>query len=273
MRDAAALLPDLLASLPGRGEEVGAVDTGSTDATVALLQAHGARVEHGTLDDDFSAARNASLALCTRAWTLVIDADERLPRDAGEVLAAWMRSRRYDGYWLARDNEAPDGTLLYRDWVLRLFRTDPAIRFRGRVHEGVERALTEQGGKTAQLPLVLRHAGVGFDPAKSDRYLRLLAREQAEHPDDWSLWDHQGCEYFRRGEYRAALQAFAHICAQQVQYPAAYANAGTLLLRFLKEPRAALPYLEAAVRQEKDNGDIRALLVQARAAIAQEEQR
>lgn len=273
MRDAAALLPELLASLPQCGEEVVAVDTGSADATVALLRTHGARVAHGTLDDDFSAARNASLALCTRAWTLVIDADERLPRDAGGVLAAWTRSRRYDGYWLARDNEAPGGAVLYRDWVLRLFRTDPATRFRGRVHESVERALAERGRKTARLPLVLRHAGVGFDPAKSDRYLRLLARELAERPDDWSLWDHQGCEYFRRGEYRAALQAFAHICAQQVQYPAAYANAGTLLLRFLGEPRAALPYLAEAERQEPDKSDIRALLAQARAAIEQEERR
>lgn len=264
VKDEAARLPEWLASLPGRGEEVVALDTGSTDDTVGLLQAHGVRVERGLLNDDFSAARNLLLARCTRPWVLVLDADERLPADAGEVLAAWTRSRRYAGYWLARDNFAADGTRLFRDAVLRLFRNAPDIRFRGVVHESVAPALAALGGRTARLPLTLRHAAVRLDMAKSDRYLRLLARARAEQPDDWSLWDHQGCEYFRRGDYRAALAAFDHICRQGGRYPAAYANAGVLLARFLDAPGRAAPYLEEALRQNPEDEDVMNLLRQVR---------
>jgi len=262
VKDEAERLPEMLASLPGRGEEVVALDTGSGDCTVALLQAHGARVEPGALDDDFSAARNAALALCTRPWVLVLDADERLPAAAGEVLAAWTRSCRYDGYWLARDNHAPDGTRLFGDQVLRLFRNLPEIRFTGAVHESVAPAIAARGGRTAQLPLTLRHAAVRLDPVKSDRYLRLLAREQAREPENWSLWDHAGCEYFRRGEYAAALAAFDYICRRQAQYPVAYGNAGLLLARYLGDPARAAGYLAEAVRQEPDNDEARRLLKQ-----------
>ena len=56
------MLPEFLTSCAGAWDELVAVDTGSTDGTVGILQAAGARVLHEPWTGDFSAARNASLA-------------------------------------------------------------------------------------------------------------------------------------------------------------------------------------------------------------------
>ncbi len=80
------MLPGFLAACAGLWDELCAVDTGSRDATVDLLEAAGARVVRRPWDDDFAAARNASLDLATGDWILFLDADERptpqaVPRD------------------------------------------------------------------------------------------------------------------------------------------------------------------------------------------------
>ena len=54
------------------------LDTGSVDDTPEIAARCGARVAHFTWIDDFSAARNAALALTDADWCLVLDADEWL---------------------------------------------------------------------------------------------------------------------------------------------------------------------------------------------------
>lgn len=56
-------------------------DTGSTDRTVALAKACGAKVVEGYWDGDFARARNESLAMTDAVWALIIDADERVSAD------------------------------------------------------------------------------------------------------------------------------------------------------------------------------------------------
>ena len=87
VRDEEADLPTCLESVKGVVDEICIVDTGSNDRTVAIAEGYGARVEHFTWCDDFSAARNASLAMAQGDWILVLDADEILEnQDARETL-------------------------------------------------------------------------------------------------------------------------------------------------------------------------------------------
>ena len=78
VRNEASNLPRCLDSIRGLADEIVVVDTGSTDDTVAIAQRHGARVSTLVWQDDFSAARNASIELATCDWILVFDADESI---------------------------------------------------------------------------------------------------------------------------------------------------------------------------------------------------
>lgn len=64
------------------------LDTGSRDGTAELARQIGAQVHHFTWAEDFSAARNAALALSEADWNLVLYADEVLSSDSGPALQA-----------------------------------------------------------------------------------------------------------------------------------------------------------------------------------------
>jgi len=76
VKDGAQMLPGFLSGIQGLWDELVAVDTGSHDASVALLLDVGATVLHQPWADDFAAARNHSLDAASGDWVLVLDADE-----------------------------------------------------------------------------------------------------------------------------------------------------------------------------------------------------
>jgi glycosyltransferase involved in cell wall biosynthesis len=98
-------LPDCLDSLAGVAHELVAVDTGSDDGTLAVLEREAAgdsfsRVEVRHLPfAGFGAARRASFAAARTGWVLWIDADERLT----PALREEMRRRLEDGTVDERD--------------------------------------------------------------------------------------------------------------------------------------------------------------------------
>ena len=67
------MLPEFLARARGLWDELVAVDTGSQDETVAILEAAGATVLHRPWQNDFALARNVSLEAASGRsgfWTL-----------------------------------------------------------------------------------------------------------------------------------------------------------------------------------------------------------
>ena len=74
------------------------VDSGSTDGTVELAQALGARVEITSDWPGFGPQKNRALDLATGDWILSIDADERvtpeLAREIQEALRAFNWARK-----------------------------------------------------------------------------------------------------------------------------------------------------------------------------------
>lgn len=81
----AANIGRCLDSVPFAAEKV-VVDSGSEDGTVALAQAHGARVVHQDWLG-FGAQRNFATTQASHDWILVLDADEYFLPDAAEDLA------------------------------------------------------------------------------------------------------------------------------------------------------------------------------------------
>src|ERR1700749_4117898 len=69
-----ANLPRTLASIAW-ADEIVIVDSGSTDATRAIAESHGASVVTERWRG-FAAQKNFALSLCTSDWVLSLDADE-----------------------------------------------------------------------------------------------------------------------------------------------------------------------------------------------------
>ena len=76
------------------------VDTGSTDRTVEIAEAMGAKIYHFEWIDDFSAARNFAISKAKYEWIAFLDADEYfLEEDARKLLYYVQRlqnNRKYD---------------------------------------------------------------------------------------------------------------------------------------------------------------------------------
>ena len=85
VKDEEAMLADCLESLRDLTGEVVVYDTGSSDATIQIARAGGARVIEGQWEDSFAQARNVALAHAAGEWVLSIDADERLRADPEAV--------------------------------------------------------------------------------------------------------------------------------------------------------------------------------------------
>jgi glycosyltransferase involved in cell wall biosynthesis len=123
-------------------DDVIVVDGGSTDDTVRLAQAAGARVFVVT-GQTIAAQRNAGIEAARNAWILALDADERvtpqLRAELGQVVVGRNPTHaayriRFRNYYLGQElRHGPWG----RDWHIRLFRRDRRYRC-NRVHEHLE---------------------------------------------------------------------------------------------------------------------------------------
>ena len=69
-----------LESVAGLAAEVVAVDSGSTDGTIPLLERHGARVIRSDWKGHV-ATKQMALEACVQEWVLCIDSDESLQPD------------------------------------------------------------------------------------------------------------------------------------------------------------------------------------------------
>jgi len=191
VRDEASVLPEFLAAGRGLWDQLAVLDTGSRDDTVALLREAGADVAEAEWPDDFSVARNRSLELATGDWVLVLDADEIVaPSFAAEVRAV-MASPELGAATVTMRNRFSTGH--HRDSrLLRLFRRDPSVRYRHKIHEeaaeSIGAMLRRDGLRVGHISTPIEHLGYSRDRAaekdKKERDRRLLESSVAEDPGD-----------------------------------------------------------------------------------------
>jgi len=231
-RNEADLLGDCLLSIRPWVSEICLLDTGSTDATIAVAQSYGAKVASYEWHDDFAAARNASLAMTSAPWVFIIDADERLTAETGPALLRAIQSRDNLAYFVTREDLRPGGPSNELA-IIRLFRNRPDIRFRRPVHEGVTEDLFALGaGFPEDSGVRLSH--IGYLPAilktrdKFGRNLAILRRRFAEAPDDL---------------YSAYKLALTLPLSAKSERLAAFAAAHRLALSLSETARGELPFL------------------------------
>ena len=201
-RNEATRIVRALASVARCVDEMVVLDTGSTDATVALARSAGARVEHFRWCDDFAAARNAALALSDADWNIVVDADEWIAEDGVELLALRHTAPDFVGVLRVDSHfDTPIGVSVSPSWLPRVL--PRGVRYEGRVHEQPRHALTVR-----RLTTVLAHDGYRADAlqAKSGRNADLLSRALAQAPDDAYL-------HYQIGKDHDVYERYADACA------------------------------------------------------------
>ena len=211
VRDEAAVLARCLDSLAGLYDELCIVDTGSTDATVAIAEGYGAKLR--SLDscngpdgkiDDFAAARNAAWQLAGGDWVLQIDADEVLC--AGhERVRRHIRAGKIDQVGvLMRSNGA--------QWISgRLFRRAPGAYYRSRIHE----YLVHDGRFAPDRAIVIenRQHKVGKESA-SERNLRLLHLAVQDEPAEARNHHYLGNEHREARRFDLAIASYSTALAK-----------------------------------------------------------
>jgi tetratricopeptide (TPR) repeat protein len=194
VKDEAAMLPRFLECARGLWDELVAVDTGSTDGTVELLQAAGAQVLHRPWTGDFSAARNPALESATKEWLLVLDPDEHVsPGFVTEVRA--LLGRADVGAATVRMLNARPGGQVHEARLLRLFRRHDSVRFRYPIHEDVTESVRARlalaGQRMVALESPVEHLGYARAHAasreKKARDVAILDRALEADPDDLYL--------------------------------------------------------------------------------------
>lgn len=210
------------------------VDTGSTDGTVEIARAFGARVLHFAWTGDFSAAKNFAIDQAKGEWILFLDGDEELvPEDRHRVRPLIYRSRM-DGYHLSCinfvDDQAGGDAILHPQF--RLCRNRPEYRYRGAIHEQLLVVVQEHGGAVEAAPIRFNHYGYltrpTVDKNKIRRNVEIIRGELEKRPDDSFMRFNLGMEYMRLGEFERALGEYVHSFRTLDSLGSGYAN---MLLR------------------------------------------
>jgi glycosyltransferase involved in cell wall biosynthesis len=153
-KNEAAKIGDCLDSLAFCDERI-VVDSGSSDDTVALAEAKGARVVFNAWQG-FGAQKNFALSLATGDWVLSLDADERVTPPLAAQIRQAVDAGQADGYEMPRLSSFCGKPMRHSGWypdhVLRLFRRGRARFSDDLVHE---RVICE--GRVARLSEPLIH--------------------------------------------------------------------------------------------------------------------
>jgi glycosyltransferase involved in cell wall biosynthesis len=226
-------LAECLASVHGVVDEINVVDTGSTDRTIEIARSFGANVIAREWRNDFGWARNESLALATRRWTLVLDADEEIAPDSLALLRALRETPAgLTGVYVQIQNLVDDvsGVASTMTHMLpRLFPTTPRIRYRNVIHESV---VVDGGTHLTSVvsPVVIRHKGYTAEVVdgrgKNARNQPLLERALREAADDAFSWFNFGTAAIVAGDHATGIDVLERMFAmpgpRRMFFPVAY---------------------------------------------------
>ncbi|MDR5738807.1 MULTISPECIES: glycosyltransferase family 2 protein [unclassified Caballeronia] len=155
--NAAARLAQCLDSV-SFADDIVVIDGGSTDATVDIAKAHGARVLVRREWPGFGPQKNRALDALSTDWVLSIDADEIVTPELATAIRAAMANPRADVYAVDRLSSFCGQWIRhsgwYPDWIPRLFRRGCARFSDDLVHE---RLVVQSGTPAARLEGKLMH--------------------------------------------------------------------------------------------------------------------
>ena len=176
-RDAASQIEACLASV-AFADEILLVDSGSSDATIAIAKRHGARVLHHDWPG-YGAQKQFAIEQAAHDWVLCVDADERVTTALQGNITEALVSQRFRAYRMARANVFMGRVLRhgegYPDWSLRLFNRRHARWSDDPVHESVIPAAPDAVGTLAGDLMHQSSETLSSYLAKQNKYTSLQA--------------------------------------------------------------------------------------------------
>jgi tetratricopeptide (TPR) repeat protein len=271
-------LPRCLGSVQGLADEIVIVDTGSSDRTVEIAGQFGAKLGHFKWCDDFAAARNESLRLCTGDWVLILDADEAVDPLDHAALRALMREEGPQAYRLRLRSYLPDAAQTTLDsapipnvshyaegrefgyytdfYALRLCRRFPDLHFVGRIHELLDPFLEARGLEIGRAEVVIHHYGkvlLEREAYKKDFYLRLTEEEVLRDPTNHQVHFNLMMQAMVAGEWRTCLKAAETYTKLKRDAPYLVFLAMGTAHQHLGNPVAALQWLDQLLQAAPDH--------------------
>ena len=198
VKDEAATLERNLAAARPFVDRMVIVDTGSTDGTVGIAKQYADIVKCIDWPDSFSEARNVSLDLAKGDYVMYLDGDEVIPEpEHWRNIRRKLRMDDPDALAIQIHNELPSNQILSGDKVMevRIFRCDPDVRFRGRVHNQIVPAIQEAAGPDAVIePVQAVSKHIGYSYSKEElvaKYQKRIPLIEAEiEGADNAKWEH-----------------------------------------------------------------------------------
>jgi glycosyltransferase involved in cell wall biosynthesis len=202
-------LPDCLASAKDLADEILVVDSFSTDRTVEIAKAAGARVlQHEYVNS--AAQKNWSIPKCAHEWVFIIDADERMTAELKAEIRELLSKPggpEQDGYFIVRRNFFLGGEVKHGGWgsndVQRLFKRELGRYAEREVHADVE----IKSGRSGHLKCKLDHITCPATMEGLNRYFQRFNRyttQAAERyhregrvPHWYCFFFHPGWEFFK----------------------------------------------------------------------------
>lgn len=169
-------LPRWIENAREYSNEIIVVDTGSADGTRELVRQAGIKIYDFIWQNDFSEARNFALERATGDWIVFLDADEyfQFPERIRPFLAETeLCHTGIEAIMVPIINIDADqyNQEIHRFVNTRIFRNLPELRYRGRVHESLQR----QGGEL-QLMIEKQRIAVYHTGYSSQRILHKIKR-------------------------------------------------------------------------------------------------
>jgi glycosyltransferase involved in cell wall biosynthesis len=157
-------------------DELVVADTGSTDRTVELAKAMGAKVVHFDWIDHFAAARNCAFEHATGDWIMWLDADDVVSEEDQAKIIALKNNGLHEGI---------DGVLLTYQYAFnsenvctfsflreRIIRREAGLKWEYPVHECIALG---QGKGLVRKDINIQHKPLPEkQPAKKDRNIKIL---------------------------------------------------------------------------------------------------
>ena len=186
VKNEAEILGRCIESIKDAADEIIVVDTGSIDNTVSVAKNSGAKVIIDEWKNDFSFARNISIANASCEWILWLDADDIVPPQSLPVINNLKKKKPDCVFGFIVRNEKPGNT--GTEFIqARMFPNRPDIFFERKIHEQMMFSALRLGFKLVETRAVVEHHGYADSQTmerKARRNITLLLEEYSIHDAD-----------------------------------------------------------------------------------------